>query len=348
MTRFRRWQTLTFSLLVAVTLGVVSASPAFATETDWQNIEGWSQSISSSDSAAAISYGSDQMSVWRGEGSGATRIFWSLNGSLPQQIAGGASENAPSLVRWNGLPTALIRFPGNEIAYSFFQANTWSAWHIVPNFDTTLGTPSATTINNSRTMEVVYRGTNNRMYMFAMEQHNNNPADPDQVGQGEVGGAGLTDHSPAIARVRSVAGFDGVLIVHTGRDGHVYYQHALVEVLLGGEDYLTPIYEDRWTEIRDQDGQRWVTNSRPTVASNIQNLGLVRVGMLDLDNNMAYIGGTNAGYGLTQFGNWQVEHSRAPLVAPPTLYNNTSTGEIDAIAFVNTGLFHLMRVMRCD
>jgi hypothetical protein len=69
-----------------------------------------------------------------------------------------------------------------------------------------------------------------------------------------------------------------------------------------------------------------------------------------VDGNLAYIGATNEDYFFTYFGgsNWEIEHSRAPLLGAPTLYNSTQTGEIDAIGFINFAPFHLLRVMRCD
>jgi hypothetical protein len=112
--------------------------------------------------------------------------------------------------------------------------------------------------------------------------------------------------------------------------------------------YLDALFGGHWTEVRDRDGGQWVTNSRPTIATNAQGLGIIRVGMLDFDNNMSYIGGASDGFMYSSFGNWRIEHNHAPLLAPPTLYNNTDDWEIDAVAFINNGLFHLMRVMQCN
>jgi hypothetical protein len=140
-----------------------------------------------------------------------------------------------------------------------------------------------------------------------------------------------------------------LLLAHTGADRHIWWTQVNIYNYYGSPDYLHAYYDDNWNQLASANGQNWTTISRPSLTSNSSNLSVIRLSILDDDRNMAYIGGGTDPANIVRWGNWQIEHQRALLVAAPTLYNNTNTGEIDAVAFVNVApSFHLARLMRCD
>jgi hypothetical protein len=368
--RFGHWKTVACAVFAALTLGFFAAGPSFATETNWSNLENWNINVTSDDSPSAVEWaGNNQMTVWRGVGVGTTQLWYSLNGGPATRISDGASQSAPTVVFWQGAPTVLHRAAApfqNHILYSRFDilSRTWSRWidlDLNPSGERVLtsSTPVATTIQGGNVMEVAWQGTDDHMYLGAAFTTNNG-ATLQWIGQGEIAGAGLTRHSPAIATLPVRNGRDGLpreglLLVHTGEDEAVYYSHAYVNVARAA-NFLSVEYDlpdditgRIWQPIVDQNtGIVWQTDSRPTVATNAQNRSIIRVGMRDLDGNLAYIGGTNIGRGVTDFGSWQIEHSRSFLASPPMLYNNTDTGEIDAIGFLSGSFTNVLRVMRCD
>jgi hypothetical protein len=349
-----KWKALAVVFLATCFLGTLATGQASATETDWANLYNWPQSVSSTDSASAVQWGNRQMAAWRGEGSGATRLWWSLDGSAAREV-GGTSANAPTVTLWRGHPMVLYRGTDNHVYVTeFLNGDFGASIDLSPGgLVTTTSTPMATSIANGNVLEVVWRGTNDHMYMGALSLGNPNQPPWVWTGQGEVGGGGITTHSPAVAQIPGSLGTDGLprdglIIAHTGTSGNVYFTHVYVNVVSSSPQYLAPDYDGRWYPLYADTNVLWHTNSRPTLVTNSHDNRIVRLGILDDDRNMAYIGGTVSAASFTDWGNWEIEHMHAPLVSPPTLYNNTQTGEIDAIAFIDGGLFHLLRVMRCD
>jgi hypothetical protein len=349
-----KWKALAVAFLATCFLGTLATGQASATETDWANLYNWPQSVSSTDSASAVQWGNRQMTAWRGEGSGATRLWWSLDGSAAREV-GGTSANAPTVTLWRGHPMVLYRGTDNHVYVTeFLNGDFGASIDLSPGgLVTTTSTPMATSIANGNVLEVVWRGTNDHMYMGALSLGNPNQPPWVWTGQGEVGGGGITTHSPAVAQIPGSLGTDGLprdglIIAHTGTSGNVYFTHVYVNVVSSSPQYLAPDYDGRWYPLYADTNVLWHTNSRPTLVTNSHDNRIVRLGILDDDRNMAYIGGTVLAASFTDWGNWEIEHMHAPLVSPPTLYNNTQTGEIDAIAFIDGGLFHLLRVMRCD
>jgi hypothetical protein len=175
----------------AILLVVLSPFQASATETDWQTV-GPSNVNSSDAPAVVVSDLGVEFQAWRGEGSGAQGIYYSLNSGTPQQMAGATSQSAPSLVNWNGVITAFHRGTGayqNRILYSTYNFG-WSPWTILPDNFTTIATPSLSVADGA--IHVAYTGTNNRMYLGSLDTNFN------WEDQGEFAGGGVTTHSPAI------------------------------------------------------------------------------------------------------------------------------------------------------
>jgi hypothetical protein len=312
------------TLVVGATVALASPLAASANETPW---DVGRDDIRSDDSGSAAEWrsGGDEIEVWRGEGDGATPLYYSINGQAPREIPGGArSENAPVVANWNDRMIVMHRGTGsfnNRIFWTvLYDGNSnWGLWDVLPEGVQTLGTPAIVPVEQGTRLQVVFRGTNWRMYTGYLGQ------DYHYRGQGEIWGEGVTGNSPAVTDI-GVLNNERIMVVHRGLDGRLYAQYGYIE---DGTGFL--IWNHFWTQVPG--GQH--TDTRPVLAAGGANNEYVRLGILTPgDNRFAYVGAEfDRNAGTVNWGTWVFDYQAWALAAVPYLYRLYSTGAFRAFAF---------------
>ncbi|AWW41999.1 Rrf2 family transcriptional regulator [Streptomyces cadmiisoli] len=295
-----------------------AGGPGTAAQWPWERPQGPNNIISSDSAAAATVAGSNnQLRVWRGEGGGATPLYYSFEGEDAREIPGGArTANAPAVAWFDDYMYVFHRGTDNRVYYMRYDPDFGGDWHdgqgwtALPQSVLTLATPSVTSYHSHTNLMVTWRGTDSRMYLGRLDQNLG------WHGMGEVGGNGLTPSSPAIAEMGTIvtapenAG-DWLLVAHRGNDNHVYLQ---VGIWFRGQDHIT--WNPNWHRLGD-----WRTNSRPSIATTGTTNQYGQVSIRTLDDTLAWIDliQTEGGEGLS-LGDWIRDQANADLSSAPTLY----------------------------
>jgi hypothetical protein len=312
------------ALVVGVTVALASPLAASAAETPWDVAD---EDIRSTDggSAATWRWGGSEIEVWRGAGDGATRLYYSINGGTPREIPGGArTESAPVVANWNDRMIVMHRGTGaynNRVFWTVLYDgySNWGLWDVLPESVQTLGTPAIVPVEQGTRLQVVFRGTNWRMYTGYLNQNYN------WRGQGEIWGDGVTPSSPAVTEI-GILGNDQIMVVHRGVDDRLYAQYGYIEY---GTGFL--VWRHNWVQIPGS----MHTDTRPVLVAGGANNENIRLGILTpYDNRFAYVGAEfDRNAGTVNWGTWIYDYQAWALAAVPYLYRLYNAGTFRAFAF---------------